>query len=47
MNSILSEIFYDAGYLFIIIGTLIALIFGLGFASRASDRQQPEQRNAD
>ena len=30
MNSILSEIFYDAGYLFIIIGTLIALIFGLG-----------------
>lgn len=30
MNSMLSEIFYDAGYLFILTGTLIALIFGLG-----------------
>jgi len=30
MNSILSEILYDASYLFIITGTFIALIFGLG-----------------
>jgi len=30
MNSMLSEIFFDAGYLFIIIGTFIALILGLG-----------------
>ena len=30
MNSMLSEIFYDASYLFIIIGTFIALILGLG-----------------
>lgn len=30
MNTMLSEIFFDAAYLFIIIGTFIALIFGLG-----------------
>lgn len=30
MNSLLSEIFFDASYLFIIVGTFIALIFGLG-----------------
>lgn len=30
MNSMLSEIFFDAGYLFIVVGTFIALILGLG-----------------
>lgn len=30
MNTILSEIFFDTSYLFIIIGTFIALFFGLG-----------------
>lgn len=30
MNSMLSEIFFDATLLFIIIGTFIALAFGLG-----------------
>ena len=30
MNSMLSEIFYDASYLFIVVGTIIALILGLG-----------------
>ena len=30
MNSMLSEIFFDASYLFIITGTFIALILGLG-----------------
>ncbi len=30
MNAMLSEIFFDASYLFIIVGTFIALIFGLG-----------------
>lgn len=30
MSTMLSEIFYDASFLFIIIGTFIALFFGLG-----------------
>lgn len=30
MNTMLSEIFYDASYLFIIVGTFIGLILGLG-----------------
>ena len=30
MNSMLSEIFFDATFLFVIVGTFIALIFGLG-----------------
>ncbi len=30
MNTMLSEIFYDTGYLFIIVGTFIALTLGLG-----------------
>lgn len=32
MNSMLSEIFYDASYLFIIVGTFVGLILGLGLA---------------
>lgn len=30
MDTMLSDIFFDAGYIFIIIGTFIALLFGLG-----------------
>lgn len=30
MNTMLSEIFFDTAYLFIIIGSFVALIFGLG-----------------